>query len=815
MHFTPTRISILVSGLFLAGSAVAEVSSNVGSITVQGSPGGTDTGLIQQEDTPKARSSVTHDFIAKQAPTSNPFQLLNLLPGVNAYSQDASGLFGGGMRVRGFNTDQLGFTIDGAPVNDSGNFAVYPQEYTDSECIDNIFVTQGSTDVEAPHVGASGGNIGITSITPADERNFRLAETLGSNALRRTFGRIDTGKLGPAKFAVCATRSRADKFKGPGNADRDHLDLKGQLDLGGGNVISGGVLYNKAINANIRALTKSQIALYGDRYDFGNIAPVHQPFTGTRVNDATYAPNVAANITGSSGSIGDANLGYYGLNLNPFENAIITLNGNFKLADKVMLNVNPYFWYGYGTGGNELKTLTDSAYAGTKLHGGVAPFYSATVTGNTIFAYNGSVTHTDRPGVNVKLDAELAADNHLSAGIWYERARHRQTGTYVAVDASGAAADVFMMNSGQWFRYNDGTPVESRNYFTISTGKSLYVQDTFHLADNRLAVQLGLAKRSIDRDFHNNASSESGGGADYSMSRTYSGVLPNLGAKFDLSREQSLFLNAAKDFKAPPNYVLSQLVTGGTIANGVLTGYTLRQPMVDKETSNNFDFGYRLQSETYTVSGSLFLIDFKDRIATSYDPASALSTSMNVGASRSDGAEFEAGWAPAKNWSLYGSLTLTSSKINDDKILVQDSTKTKWVQLPTSGKEFPDTPRYMAGLGVQYGESAWSVFAQAKYTGKRYSTLLNDDSIGGYTMVNAGATYQLPSAVFFKNPTVKFNVINLFNTGYLNLNAGSGSSFTNNATAYTAANGAVVSANAPTFYVGAPRSLSLTLQSDF
>ena len=815
MRFTRKKISLIVTGLFLAGGALAQSTSNIGSIAVQGSPGGTDSGLIQQEDAAKARSSIGRDFIQKQAPTSNPFQMLNLLPGVNAYSNDASGLFGGGMRVRGFNTDQIGFTIDGAPVNDSGNFAVYPQEYTDSECIDNIFVTQGSTDVEAPHVGASGGNVGINTITPMDERNLFIAQTVGSNKLSRTFARVDSGKLGPVKFAICASKTRADKFKGPGKADRDHVDFKGNLDLGGGNVISAGFLYNKAINNNIRALNKSQLALYGDRYDFGAIPPVHQPFSGTKVNDATYAPNVAANITGATGSIGDANLGYYGFNLNPFENIIATLNGSFKLADKVMLNVNPYFWYGYGTGGNELQVLTDGPVDATKVHKGIAPFYSPTVIGNTIYVYDGSVTHTDRPGINVKLDVDLAANNHLSAGLWYERARHRQTAPYVAIDNLGNAADVFMANPSQWLLYNDGTPVEFRNYYTVSTGKALFVQDNLNLLDNRLLLALGLSDRSITRDFTNTASAQQAGyGADYQISRTYSEVLPNLGAKYQIDKAQSLFFNGAKNFRAPANFVLSGLVTGGTVANGVLTGYTLRNPAVDKETSNNYDFGYRLQNERFTLSASLYRIDFQNRIATSFDPTTALSTDMNVGASRTQGVELEGGWTPAANWSLYGSLTFTDSKINEDKVVVR-ATNGTWVALPTTGKEFPDTPRVMAGLGVQYTAGGWFAYGQAKYVGKRYTTLLNDDSISGYTVVNAGTGFEFPKTAFFKKPQIRLNLNNLFNSGYLNLNAGSGSSFRNNAFAYTAAGGAVVAASLPSFYVGAPRTFSVTLQSDF
>jgi len=149
MQLRPTRFAVLVAGFIASygvhaqetvadaslGLAVAAegATTNVGRISVEGTEGPGSTGLIAPESTPKARSSVDKSYIDKTNPSSNPFQDLALLPGVNTYSQDASGLFGGNIRVRGFNSVQLGFTINGAPVNDSGNFAVFPQEYTDSE----------------------------------------------------------------------------------------------------------------------------------------------------------------------------------------------------------------------------------------------------------------------------------------------------------------------------------------------------------------------------------------------------------------------------------------------------------------------------------------------------------------------------------------------------------------------------------------------------------------------------------------------------------------------------------------------------------
>ncbi|EEF22485.1 conserved hypothetical protein, partial [Ricinus communis] len=76
-------------------------------------------GLMVQEDVPKARSTVTAEELAKQRPTGNAYDALALMPAVNTYSYDATGLFGGGLTLRGFNSDQIGATINGVPVNDS------------------------------------------------------------------------------------------------------------------------------------------------------------------------------------------------------------------------------------------------------------------------------------------------------------------------------------------------------------------------------------------------------------------------------------------------------------------------------------------------------------------------------------------------------------------------------------------------------------------------------------------------------------------------------------------------------------------------
>ncbi len=65
-------------------------------------PGG---GLIKQEVTPKSRSSVTKDYIQKQAPAQSPFMLVQLLPGVVVSEVDPWGLSGGALAMRGLVSD--------------------------------------------------------------------------------------------------------------------------------------------------------------------------------------------------------------------------------------------------------------------------------------------------------------------------------------------------------------------------------------------------------------------------------------------------------------------------------------------------------------------------------------------------------------------------------------------------------------------------------------------------------------------------------------------------------------------------------------
>jgi iron complex outermembrane recepter protein len=790
--FKPTPLALLISLAFASPILMAQQATDVGKINVEGQPGATDSGLIAQEETPKARSSVNRAYMEKLNPSANAFQVIDLLPGVNSFSSDATGLFGGGIRVRGFAGDQMGLTINGAPVNDSGNFAVYPQEYTDSENLCEVFVTQGSTDTDAPHVGASGGNLGMVTCSPKDKFGMRAAVSTGMLSYQRAFVRLDTGKFGPsgAKAFVSYSKTTANKFKGPGGADREHIDLAVEARPNADVFLSASLLYNNAINNNIRGLNNAQIAQFGRNFDFSSVAPQHlAPVAGTAQLESPSAD------------------GYYKFNINPFRNYLFTSKAEFKVNKDLTVSAEPYFWYGYGTGGGQLTTLTEGRSATQTLAQSSRDINGDGDLLDRVMVYGSSLTETNRPGVTFK--ANYRVENHnINVGYWVERAQHVQTGPRVKIDNAGNSANLWLDDTSAYLLRADGKPYQARDWKTISTGTSLFVQDSISLMQDKLNVQIGLKNSAIDRDFTNYANAGTFGvgraDLDYQIKRTYSKVLPSFGAKYNLDAEKSVFFNVAENFRAPSNFVLSNLYTGGTSVNGSLTGATMRSPTVGIETSTNFDLGYRLQNKDTTFSGSVFMVDFKDRIASAWDPVSLSSLDYNVGNVTMKGAELELGQKLNKNFSVYGSLTYTESLMKKD--LKVNATLTE----ATAGKQMPDTPKVMAALAMSYKEGPLFGLLTVKHTGKAFSTLVNDQAMDAYSLWNLSVGYKLPETAMFKSPEIRFNVDNLTNTEYKRINSPSGSSFT----ARSLPLGTLAGSN-PTYNIGAPRFTSVTLRSDF
>lgn len=747
-------------------------------------------GLMVTEDAPKARSTITAEELEKQRPTGNAYEALEMLPSVNSYNYDATGLFGGGLSLRGFNSDQIGATINGVPVNDSGNFAVYPQEYVDQENTCSQFVTQGSTDVDSPQVGASGGNFGIVTCKPEDVQRLRVMQTIGQLAAHKTFVRYDTGLFSDkrSKAFISYSNAEADKWKGSGKAHREHIDAGFSYEWNRFNYIAATLLWNEAKNNSINNLLLSEINSKGYYYDTSPVFVGHlTPGNGTIQKEATQTPP------------------YYGLYNNPFKNGIFSATAKFRLGDDTDLKIVPYYWYGFGNGGIQQKAMSESAFLNTTTNKNTA---SVDLNGDgdtkdTILVANASVTRTQRPGITTSL-THTFGNNEVLAGFWYEKATHRQTGPMVPVAADGSY-DLWLRNNQ--VRRPDGSPYESRDNRTISTAYQAFLQDTVSMMDGKALINIGVRTPHVKRDL-TNYSSEGNQNATYNIVRTYDTLLPQVGVRYKITNDDQVFVSVAKNMKAPPNFVFSNVGTNVRIVNGVAT----LSSDVDSETSWNTDLGYRHQDNRFIATLTVFGVNFKNRQASYFDPVAGSTYYTNVGDVKSKGFEIEANNMPINGWSLYGSFGYLKTEIQNDLHVIVPVAVAPAVQLtgilPTAGKELPGSPRLKAGLSIEYSQNAFWARLKAKATSEQQSTFANDEPVApGYTLFGIDAGYTFANYGLLKRPKLTLNASNITNKQYRNPGSG-----VPNSTAFP---GAVTATSQLRYYMGAPRFVSLTLAADF
>lgn len=208
----------LATGLLLSGQALAQSTGTaiVEELVVTGSTGPRNLdGVIVAETAPKSRASITEEFITRQAPGQTILDSINLLPGVNFSNNDAYGSAGGDLVVRGFDSQRVALLQDGVPLNDSGNYAIYPNQQMDPDLIAQATVNLGTTDVDSPTAAAAGGTINYITRRASSEFGVRAEVGFGSDDFQRYYGTIETGEVGPfgTKAWFSMTYTRNDIFK--------------------------------------------------------------------------------------------------------------------------------------------------------------------------------------------------------------------------------------------------------------------------------------------------------------------------------------------------------------------------------------------------------------------------------------------------------------------------------------------------------------------------------------------------------------------------------------------------------------------------
>ncbi|MEI7185118.1 TonB-dependent receptor [Pectobacterium carotovorum] len=704
--FKLSGVCLSVVGALLAGSALAEEATDVGTINVQGQPLG--AGLMVQEDSAKSRSTVTKDALDKMPAAGNAIDKLKYTAGLNVSSNDASGLSGVSYTMRGMSADQVGLSSDGIPVNDSGDYAVYPNGMGDPENLEQIFVTQGSSEMDGPHIGASGGNIGLVSHRPAKEFGGFVKQTFGSNNLSKTFARLETGKHNGFSSWLSYSYTDSDKWRGAGYSRADKVEWNGLYEHENGHSSSLIVKYNQQDTINYSTLSKQQFEQNGRKMDYAT-TPVYN----------------------SRGQISQ----YYKLNRNNFETLNVTFTQKLQLRDNLALTLQPYY---FSTNGGSFGSGSASVLSATSDRAG--NYDLSNLTSNTY--YRPSWTETWRPGITTKLKWDISDEHSLDIGYWFERARQRQTQPFIPIKSDGTPVNI-SGKPGDANQVTDanGNVVQGRNQFTVTPAHKIWIQDTWFFSPEWTFTG-GLAYQHVERDGTNL-------GSLYNVSekknKKYHEFLPSFNAAYRINTENQVFYNITRNMRTPPNYVL----------------YNVGDSINTKpELSWNQELGWRFQDEDMLLSASLFFIRFTDRQISSRNAAGDYEM-INAGKVENKGLELEWSGKLPHNFNYFAAYTYTDTT-------QKNNLATGGSQLPTTGKQVANAPKNMLNLGLGYDDGLYYAGVNSRYVGSFYGDMTNDEKIGGRTVFDLSAGVYLPvDKKIVKSATLRFGVSNLFDKEYL------------------------------------------------
>jgi iron complex outermembrane receptor protein len=815
-------------------------------------------GLAVQVQAPKDQSIVTQTFIKHQVGSSNFAQLINLLPGISYSTEDPTGVLSSDLRVHGFDGAHVSVTVDGTPVNDTGNYAVYPGEYLTAEVMDHITVNIGQSEVDSPTASSIGGAINIVSKLPPLTPGFIGSVSGGSYGYYRVYAEGDTGEVGPfgTRGYLGVNYTNVDKYKGEGDIERFGLDGRIYQPLHGDDFVSAAFTYASNRPYFYESSSKAQFAQFGQNMDFN-----------TRWAVPTATPGVADGVVPSSASAPGFEQGndsfFWKLHPNPVDFGDIRFQSRFDLTHNLQLTVDPYFFYTLANGGGTTSLKeSDPRLVGS----GVSHACAAGGSGvdlnhdgdclDTVLTYAPSNTQTHRYGLNSSLLYTFNPENYFQLSYTLDYGRHRQTGDYTPINQmTGSPANVFggLAGFGPQILSEDGTPLRSRDRFSIAELNQVSFNYIGKYLDDKLHLNLGLRAPFFERDLNQYCYTYNGGSQycdsvnptlvtaalsngiathsttalntllfgpgstsislnpttnapnfrlPFKQTFNFSKPLPNVGVSYNLNDANQFYLTFAQGFSAPKTDDL----------------YTSSQQLVQPETVYNYGGGYRYQTSKITLSANLWASTWQNHIVQSFDPLDpTLSIDRNVGSVQLYGLDAEAGWTPIDHLTFYASAALMKSQLQSDYDVTVSSgpDKGKSIPLPAKGKELVMTPDEQFAVRAEYTIHNLTVGVQAKYTGRRFSSDVNDDTLPAFTVVDFDAEYRIPG--LGKDTELQFNATNIFGTNYLDR-----VSTVSNAHAVSLRplNGApgtdVVNASSgPFFYTGAPPTVYLTLKTAF
>ncbi|MDY1548964.1 TonB-dependent receptor [Luteibacter sahnii] len=704
-------------------------------------------------------------------PGTSPQKILNRMPGVSVQSNDAFGANEESQTItlRGFNTTRLGYTLDGLPLGDNayGNYnGLNISRALIAENMATVELAEGIGALGTASTSNLGGAIQYFSSDPAKTFGGKVAQTIGSDHNRRTYARIDTGDYKGFSMYLSGVHADADMWARPkSSTGTQQFNGKAVYEFGDGNRITGFADTSRTSQADYAYLSKSGLQR-GLGWDWNLYAPDWQRALAAAYCSPTYTKGgVKDPRCAFSGGVDNVDDAYYQSRALRRDD-LYYLAGDVTVADGATLHTQVYHHENGGQG--HWWSPGQRSYPGTPQE---LPI-SIRSTNYTI----------NRDGAIASLAWDLGA-HHLEGGVWYEHNDHHVERNFYYI--TGPVSD-------DRYLQDPDRRLFAQDY--VITTRQAYVQDTFQTMDDHLTVDVGV------KSPHTTMTAREAPGVESPMANgtlnASKSLLPQAGVAFQVAPGQEFFLSYAKNIAAFQGggaggpLLVSQSAFDGTKAN------------LRPEASRTIDGGFRSVGQGYEASVALYDVKFNNRLL-SLNPCPSIQQGtrpecntafVNVGSVSSQGAEFTFIWKPFHGFQWYNSASFNRSTYDDNYIA-------NGQVVPVKDKTTVDTPKRLFASEISYTYGRWSASLRGKYTGKRYYTYTNDQSVAGATSFDLGAAYDFGQVGQLKALTLALNVTNLTDHRY--------------ATNLTAFGATDPQGRSLAFHASAPRQSFLTLSADF
>tara|TARA_R110000782_G_scaffold127769_1_gene219370 strand:+ start:11417 stop:14056 length:2640 start_codon:yes stop_codon:yes gene_type:complete len=686
------------------------------------------------------RSAITRTALLSAPSGISGLKMLEMLPGFNVQTDGPLGLyeFGNSVQTRAFNLDQIGFVVDGIPLGRTDAFGGSPVfRYVDNENLTVVEASPGAGAVDLPSYSSLGPIIVYRSIAPQQMTGLFVSQTLGGDALKRSFLRVSTGKIGPFQAYLSRTKLDSGLWRGAGTIDREHWEGQIVAALGASGWARFKFVANDFFDYDSPALA---------REDYDDLTPDLGGRTGRNRGFIGFIPDLPETVPGIPYS-NEGYTYYYGNAVNARRDRLFGLTLHAALAPEAEAEATFYYEDKQGFGVSPISYDTALVYYLQQRDAGLG------VTAPRGLQYGLSRMEGDRSGIT--MSANLRAGAHdISLGIWAEQDRYRRLQLRLN-NAGGSPAGSPLMNEVVYYR---------RDYRSQRDTVQLHARDRISMANGRLVLDLGVKALSLGYqqrgygDYHSYALDDGspGFGARYNRASYGDFFLPMGGALYKLDARSEFFASYAENMALPK---------GMDDIFAVPSPEPLPEPRPEK--ARNIEFGFRTVQPEYFASLTAYYTRFENRLQalTGILPGTAGVTETyyrNVGGVDAHGVELTGSYKPG--WlggAVYfnGNLAYNMARFTRD---LPDGTE-------IAGNRIPDSAKWLALLGVTVEPASWLVANMTgKYTSRRYANYINTSSVPGFVMfsgyVDVGDGMKVPP---FRNVRARVNVDNIFDRDVL------------------------------------------------